>query len=111
MANYLKFRYQARTTSDSELVSFTSVDNAKSILDFSSWDFTGVTPEWTLEDTNTTLAVKIPFTDEQAHSEMKTFHENVKDTWHNVTTTTDYRYNYKYPDNEYVVADTDIHSE
>jgi hypothetical protein len=51
--------------------------------------------------------LKVPFTDAQAHVEMKTFHENVRSSWaapmaegyseivHNV-------------DNKYVVDDTEI---
>jgi len=108
MANYLKYKYRARGA-DSSLTTFTDVNNAKSILDFSNWDFTGLTPEWTLEDTNTSLVVKIPFTDAQAHVEMKTFHNNVKDNW-TIGTDSTVLADCHLGENEYVVNDIDIHS-
>ena len=80
MANYLRYTYQVYGT-DSALVVFDDVNDAKSIIDFDEFDFTGLSPEWTLENDDKTLVLKVPFTDAQAHVEMKAFHENVKDSW------------------------------
>ena len=80
MANYLRYTYQVLDT-DSALVVFDDVDEAKTIIDFDEFDFTGLSPEWTLENSDRTLVLKVPFTDAQAHVEMKAFHENVKDSW------------------------------
>ena len=73
MANYLRYTYQVLGT-DSALVVFEDVNDAKTIIDFDEFDFTGLSPEWTLENDDRTLVLKVPFTDAQAHVEMKTFH-------------------------------------
>ena len=75
MANYLKFTYQ-HIGNDSSTTTFTDVDDAKSKFSFADWDFTGRTPQYTLEDSNTTLAVTISFTDAESHVEMKAFHNS-----------------------------------
>ena len=87
MANYLRYTYQlvGATWNGSEMehapITFDDVDSAKGMMDFSECDFTGLSPEWTLENDDKTLVLKVPFTDAQAHVEMKAFHENVKDSW------------------------------
>ena len=86
MANYLRYTYQI-IGSDSTVQTHTDVDQAKARFDFSAIDFTGLSPEWTLEDSNQTLVLKVPFTDAQAHTDMKVFHNNMKDTW--IITTAD----------------------
>ena len=108
MANYLRYTYQALDT-DSALVVFDDVDEAKTIIDFDEFDFTGLSPEWTLENSDRTLVLKVPFTDAQAHVEMKAFHENVKDTW-TVTGSIDGSTltEILQPDNKYVIGDTEI---
>jgi hypothetical protein len=115
MANYLRYTYQlvGATWNGSELeassITFDDVDSAKGMMDFSECDFTGLSPEWTLENDDKTLVLKVPFTDAQAHVEMKAFHENVKDTW-TVTGSIDGSTltEILQPDNKYVIGDTEI---
>jgi hypothetical protein len=106
MANYLRYTYQALDT-DSALVVFDDVDEAKTIIDFDEFDFTGLSPEWTLENDDKTLVLKVPFTDAQAHVEMKAFHENVKDSWA-AQLAEGYSEIVHSVDNKYVVGDTEI---
>jgi len=106
MANYLRYTYQALDT-DSALVVFDDVDEAKTIIDFDEFDFTGLSPEWTLENDDKTLVLKVPFTDAQAHVEMKAFHENVKDSWA-AQLAEGYSEIAHSVDNKYVVNDTEI---
>jgi len=78
MANALRYTYQI-IGADSSAITFDDVDAAKGMMDFSEWDFTGLSPVYTLEDSDTTLVVTIDFgTDLSA---MDAFHNNVKDTW------------------------------
>ena len=108
MTNYLRYTYQALDT-DSALVVFDDVDEAKTIIDFDEFDFTGLSPEWTLENDDKTLVLKVPFTDAQAHVEMKTFHENVKDSWASPMATWKGHAEIAHSvDNKYVVNDTEI---
>ena len=106
MANYLRYTYQVLDT-DSALVVFDDVDEAKTIIDFDEFDFTGLSPEWTLENDDKTLVLKVPFTDAQAHVEMKAFHENVKDSWA-AQLAEGYSEIVHSVDNKYVVGDTEI---
>ena len=106
MANYLRYTYQA-LDDDSALVVFDDVDEAKTIIDFDEFDFTGLSPEWTLENDDKTLVLKVPFTDAQAHVEMKAFHENVKDSWA-AQLAEGYSEIVHSVDNKYVVGDTEI---
>ena len=106
MANYLRYTYQVFGT-DSALVVFDDVDDAKTIIDFDEFDFTGLSPEWTLENDDRTLVLKVPFTDAQAHVEMKAFHENVKDSWA-AQLAEGYSEIVHSVDNKYVVGDTEI---
>ena len=78
MANALRYTYQI-IGADSSAITFDDVDAAKGMMDFSEWDFTGLSPVYTLEDSDTTLVVTIDFgTDLSAQD---AFHNNVKDTW------------------------------
>ena len=106
MANYLRYTYQVFGT-DSALVVFEDVNDAKTIIDFDEFDFTGLSPEWTLENSDRTLVLKVPFTDAQAHVEMKAFHENVKDSWA-APIAVGYAEIVHSVDNKYVVGDTEI---
>lgn len=106
MANYLRYTYQVYGT-DSALVVFEDVNDAKSIIDFDEFDFTGLSPEWTLENDDKTLVLKVPFTDAQAHVEMKTFHENVRSSWA-APVAVGYSEIVYSVDNKYVVGDTEI---
>ena len=106
MANYLRYTYQA-LDDDSALVVFDDVDEAKTIIDFDEFDFTGLSPEWTLENDDKTLVLKVPFTDAQAHVEMKTFHENVRSSWA-APMAEGYSEIVHSVDNKYVVGDTEI---
>ena len=103
MANYLRYTYQVFGT-DSALVVFEDVNDAKTIIDFDEFDFSGLSPEWTLENDDKTLVLKVPFTDAQAHVEMKAFHENVKDSWA-AQLAEGYSEIVHSVDNEYVVGD------
>ena len=106
MANYLRYTYQVFGT-DSALVVFDDVDDAKTIMNFDQFNFTGLSPEWTLENSDRTLVLKVPFTDAQAHVEMRAFHENVKDSWA-VPMAEGYSEIVHNVDNKYVVGDTEI---
>ena len=106
MANYLRYTYQVLDT-DSALVVFDDVDDAKTIIDFDEFDFTGLSPEWTLENDDKTLVLKVPFTDAQAHVEMKAFHTNVRSSWA-VAMAEGYSEIVNSVDNKYVVGDTEI---
>ena len=79
MANVLRYTYQI-IGADSSAITFDDVDAAKGMMDFSEWDFTGLSPVYSLEDSDTTLVVTIDFgTGLEA---MDAFHNNVKDgTW------------------------------
>ena len=78
MANALRYTYQI-IGADSSAITFDDVDAAKGMMDFSEWDFTGLSPVYTLEDSGTTLVLTIDFgTDLDAQD---AFHNNVKDTW------------------------------
>jgi hypothetical protein len=106
MANYLRYTYQVYGT-DSALVVFDDVNDAKSIIDFDEFDFTGLSPEWTLENDDKTLVLKVPFMDAQAHIEMKTFHENVRSSWA-AALAVGYAEIVYSVDNKYVIGDTEI---
>ena len=106
MANYLRYTYQVLDT-DSAIVTFDDVDEAKTLINFDEFDFTGLSPEWTLENDDKTLVLKVPFTDAQAHVEMKTFHENVRSSWA-APIAVGYAEIVHSVDNKYVVGDTEI---
>ena len=106
MANYLRYTYQVLDT-DSAIVTFDDVDEAKTLINFDEFDFTGLSPEWTLENDDKTLVLKVPFTDAQAHVEMKTFHENVRSSWV-APIAVGYAEIVHSVDNKYVVGDTEI---
>ena len=82
MANYLRYTYQIKMPDNGTFTvqTNTDVDQAKASLDFSDINFTGLSPEWTLEDSNKTLVLKVPFTDAQLTA-MSNFHVAMKDTW------------------------------
>lgn len=105
MANYLRYTYQI-IGSDSTVQTHTGVDQAKAKFDFSDIDFTGLSPEWTLEDSNQTLVLKVPFTDAQAHTDMKVFHNNMKDTW--IIQSTDSSGYLANISNKYVINDSEL---
>ena len=81
MANKLRYTYQV-LGADSSAITFDDVDAAKVIVDFSECDFTGLSPVYSLEDSDTTLVVTIPFADSDAgRTAQDAFHNNMKDTW------------------------------
>ena len=95
MANTLRYTYQlvGATWNGSEMehapITFDDVDSAKGMMDFSECDFTGLSPVYSLEDSDTTLVVTIPFADSDAgRTAQDAFHNNMKDTW-TVTGSTD----------------------
>ena len=106
MANYLRYTYQVLDT-DSAIVTFDDVDEAKTLINFDEFDFTGLSPEWTLENSDRTLVLKVPFTDAQAHVEMKAFHENVRSSWA-AALAVGYAEIVYSVDNKYVIGDTEI---
>jgi len=88
MANTLRYTYQlvGATWNGSEMehapITFDDVDSAKGMMDFSECDFTGLSPVYSLEDSDTTLVVTIPFADSDAgRTAQDAFHNNMKDTW------------------------------
>ena len=103
MANYLRYTYQF-VGSDSTVDTHTDVDAAKAKFDFSDIDFTGLTPEWTLEDGNKTLVLKVPFTDLTA---MSAFHVNMKDNWITRSADSTQVMNFSIS-NKYVINDNEI---
>ena len=105
MANYLRYTFQ-NSGDDSTVDAMADVDTAKSKYDFSDIDFTGLSPEWTLEDSNKTLVLKVPFTDAQAHTDMKTFHTNMMNNW--VITSVDSSRFLLDVSNSYVINDSEI---
>ena len=88
MANTLRYTYQlvGATWNGSEMehapITFDDVDSAKGMMDFSECDFTGLSPVYSLEDSDTTLVVTIPFANTaDGRTAQDAFHNNVKDTW------------------------------
>ena len=81
MANKLRYTYQV-LGADSSAITFDDVDGAKDIVDFSECDFTGLSPVYSLEDSDTTLVLTIPFADTaDGRTAQDAFHNNMKDTW------------------------------
>jgi len=81
MANSLRYTYQIIGV-DSSAITFDDVDAAKGMMDFSELDFTGLSPVYSLEDTDTTLVVTIPFANTaDGRTAQDAFHNNMKDTW------------------------------
>ena len=81
MANVLRYTYQI-IGADSSAITFDDVDAAKGMMDFSEWDLTGLSPVYSLEDTDTTLVVTIPFANTaDGRTAQDAFHNNTKDTW------------------------------
>ena len=107
MANYLRYTYKVINTDDS-WKTFSDVNNAKSVILFDAVNFTGLSPEYTLEDSNRMLCLKVPFTDAQAHIEMKTFHTNMKDNWKIDLANGEYARIEFSVDNKYVINDSEI---
>ena len=107
MANYLRYTYKV-VSDDSSYVTFSDVNDAKTVIILDEVDFTGLSPEYTLEDSNRMLCLKVPFTDFQAHRDMKTFHNNMKDNW-KITLGNDDVIRIEYAiDNKYIVNDNEI---
>ena len=81
MANSLRYTFQV-IGADSSVITFSDVDDAKSIMDHGDWDFTGLSPVYSLEDSDTMLVITIPFADSTAgRTAQDAFHNNMKDTW------------------------------
>jgi len=81
MANVLRYTYQI-IGDDSSAITFDDVDAAKGMMDFSEWDLTGLSPVYSLEDSDTTLVLTIPFADTaDGRTAQDAFHNNMKDTW------------------------------
>ena len=108
MANYLRYTYKV-VNEDSSYVTFSDVNEAKTLISFDEVDFTGLSPEYTLEDSNRMLCLKVPFTDAQAHTDMKTFHTNIKDNWAITLGNDSSVISIEYAiDNKYIVNDNEI---
>ena len=81
MANSLRYTFKVVGT-DSTAITFNDIDHAKDLIDFSEIDFTGLSPVYSLEDSDTTMVITIPFADsEDGRTAQDAFHNNVKDTW------------------------------
>ena len=81
MANTLRYTFKVVGT-DSTAITFNDIDHAKDLIDFSEIDFTGLSPVYSLEDSDTTMVITIPFADsEDGRTAQDAFHNNVKDTW------------------------------
>jgi len=81
MANSLRYTFQV-IGADSAVITFSDVDDAKDIMDHGDWDFTGVSEVYSLEDSDTTMVITIPFADSaDGRTAQDAFHNNVKDTW------------------------------
>ena len=106
MSNYLRYTYKVVNNDDS-YNTFSDVNDAQTVILFDQVDFTGLSPEYTLEDSNKMLCLKVPFTDAQAHSEMKTFHDNMKDNWVIGLANGHARIEFSV-DNKYVINDSEI---
>ena len=79
MANILRYTFQV-PGEDSSPITFDDVADAQSIVDHGGWDFTGLSPVYSLEDTKTTLVITITFPDSPAgRTAQDAFHNNVKD--------------------------------
>ena len=90
MANVLRYTYQvvgilwngSDGYDDPAPITFDDVDSAKGMMDFSECDFTGLSPVYSLEDSDTTLVVTIPFANTaDGRTAQDAFHNNMKDTW------------------------------
>ena len=90
MANTLRYTYQIKGGTwndekedfDMAPITFDNVNAAKGMMDFSEIDFTGLSPVYSLEDSDTTLVVTIPFADTaDGRTAQDAFHNNMKDTW------------------------------
>ena len=81
MANSLRYTFQV-IGADSSVITFDDIDAAKDIMDHGDWDFSGLSPVYSLEDSDTTMVITIPFADsEDGRTAQDAFHNNVKDTW------------------------------
>ena len=81
MANTLRYTFKVVGT-DSTAITFNDIDHAKDLIDFSEIDFTGLSPVYSLEDSDTMLVITIPFADSTAgRTAQDAFHNNMKDTW------------------------------
>ena len=81
MANSLRYTFQV-IGADSAVITFDDIDAAKDIMDHGDWDFTGVSEVYSLEDSDTTMVITIPFADSaDGRTAQDVFHNNVKDTW------------------------------
>ena len=90
MANTLRYTYQIKGGTwndekedfDMAPITFDNVNAAKGMMDFSECDFTGLSPVYSLEDSDKTLVVTIPFADTaDGRTAQDAFHNNMKDTW------------------------------
>ena len=98
MANSLRYTFQV-LGADSSPITFSDVDEAKSLIDQGDWDFTGLSPVYSLEESDTTMVITIPFADSEAgRTAQNAFHNNVKDTW-------DTQANSPYPHIRYAISD------
>ena len=97
------------TDANNHTTVFSSLDNAKDSIDFTSWDFTGLTPEWTLENSNKRLCLKIPFSDAEVNDgTMLAFHNKVADGTYEPTITINHNYLERGEDSKYVINDYEI---
>lgn len=80
MANILRYTFQV-PGADSTPITFSDVDDAKAIVNYDGWDFTGLSPVFTLEDSDKTFVITVEFPDSEAGlTAQEAFHTNVKET-------------------------------
>jgi hypothetical protein len=80
MANQLRYTFQVQGA-DSTPITFSDVDDAKGTVDYGGWDFTGLSPVFTLEDSNKTFVITVDFADSEAgRTAQLAFHTHVMET-------------------------------
>tara|TARA_B100000212_G_scaffold226177_1_gene171753 strand:+ start:233 stop:574 length:342 start_codon:yes stop_codon:yes gene_type:complete len=88
----LKYTFHTKNAADDSIVTYSSVDNAKTLVGFSGWDFSKGSPSWSLAESNTRLVLTWVFTDAQADDQLAV-HEAIKDdTWKNTANSDSHPY-------------------
>jgi len=78
----LKYTFYSKDRETDNVVTYSSVDNAKACIGFSSdWDFTKGSPSWSLAESNTRLVLTWVFTDSQAGDQLAVHNAVKNDTW------------------------------
>ena len=90
MANTLKYTFRI-IGEDSTAITFDDLDAAKDLVDFGNWTLPDSGVAWSLADSDVTLVITITFADSDAgRTAQDAFHNNVKDTWGEVTAISPY---------------------